>query len=240
MANISTARGYFIFENMTPHLIKEFIYFTNTYLGEAYYRTEFDTSIEDEFKEALEYTVMPQTDAAFNGSGRWNYERNLECFVNHLESDINDTDLSRWIDFVNDLVISFKENNSKITVEYDDEESGCGFIYVGSGRFYLEDTPHDITHFESLKDILKYESNGGKDYEHNKRNLIEYCGYSEDEFELNIDDVTDALNITEDDPQYDLKINLIDEYLNDNPFSYACEDQIKEIKELIEEKTSAK
>jgi hypothetical protein len=196
MANISTVKGGITFVNMTPRLIKEFVYFTNTYLGSD--NIDCGTTFNQDYEEHINSistdidTIEEEVELCFIGSGKWNYDFNLRMFgiwiTNAVYSEkvkTSDQELVRWFKFLNDLNTSNKINDSQIYISYVEEESGCGFICEVEGRFYLSEA--DVNKHPNLIEgqtlVLEYEQTSEDDFEYTRENLINICGYSESDFE---------------------------------------------------------
>jgi hypothetical protein len=199
MANTSIANGAFIFVDMTPRLINEFLHFTNTYLDND--NIDYRTSIDRYFKENINNVftdndkIEEEVVVHFTGTGRWHYDFNLKMFGGWIadglkEDSIPNEERIRWFKFLNDLNTSNKINDSQIYVSYTDEEGGWGFICEVEGRFYISEA--DIDKHSNLIEgqtlVLEYEQISKYSYEHNRENLIKICGYDESDLEDEEDD----------------------------------------------------
>lgn len=168
MANISSAQGTYTFRSPDKLALHRYLIDFVTQLSNVDYGTDL---LHPETSIPLNRETIEQMDDRmtfednlwtvtydFLGSGRWSYQNNLEWTFNDLIE--TEEHFEEWESVPFD-----------ITVDYWDEEGGCGFLThrIANIKWYPKSSNHDA--YQTIDTLLE-------DYfDYTAENLIEYMDY---------------------------------------------------------------
>lgn len=170
MANLSSAFGQISIKAKSIEAIKNLIILQREFEDKNYYQTELDSfklneiqlekDIDERAFHEKNYFIYDDT---FTASGRWSFESNVECFLNSLEFNTNDSEQLRK------LKEKCQKEPYKIHFDINDEEGGNQVLCTAIASIY----------YDPNQDVKNYTYDITENYDYTVENLISLDFYEE-------------------------------------------------------------